>query len=82
MGAGGGEETVTLAFKPQKEFDVVDGGLGHYATLWSWSWSSLRAHVEQMQDHRFAEIYAGTGGSWRHGEGTELWSSTRAVVLL
>lgn len=31
-----------LAFKPQKEFDFADGGLGHYATFQPWSWSSLR----------------------------------------
>lgn len=66
MGAGGGEKAARLAFKPQKEFDFADGGLGHYAILWSWSWSSLRMHAEQLEDHSFAKI--------------EEWGKSRAVV--
>ena len=73
MGAGGrGEAAVRLASKPQvsqKEFDLTDGGLSHYPSLWSLSWSTLRAHAEQLQGSSLAVIYAGTSASWQHGEG-------------
>lgn len=29
-------------------------------------------HAEQLEDHSFAEICAGTSASWRHGGGTGL----------
>lgn len=74
MGAGGGDRAaVRLACKPQglqKEFDFADGVLGHYASLWSPSWSLSRAHAEQLWGHSLSVMYAGTGASWRRREGT------------